>query len=139
MKKYIKIVLSLGIFAVMLMSASASAQKTMQPERDSIVNAQTKYLTPQVKGFEIASFVLQTEKVSGTVAGTAVLQGSFDGTIWYTVTDINSQGSVNLSDGANNIRWLLDMQHYPRYRVAVTGTGTSKSYIKGLYYAPGGG
>lgn len=67
-------------------------------------------------------------KLTGTVAGTATLLGSLNGTDWtsasgtsYTVTDVASATTS----------WLLTNKPFQYYRVSVTGSGTSTYTVKG--------
>ncbi len=67
-------------------------------------------------------------KLTGTVAGTAVLQGSLNGVDFtaasgtsYTVTDLATQTTS----------WILTGKPFQYYRVQVTGSGTSTYTVKG--------
>jgi len=67
-------------------------------------------------------------KLTGTVAGTASLQGSLNATDWtsasattYTVTDVANATTS----------WVLTNKPFQYYRVSVTGSGTSTYTVKG--------
>lgn len=64
------------------------------------------------------------KKISGTVGGTLVLQGSMDGTEWVT---IGSGASV--SDASANYSFNTTVRFY-YYRISWTGTGTMSASMK---------
>lgn len=136
MKKYLSF-FSIGLIIALAMAPrDASAQLSMSPKLDSIVNTDTAIfeLSSPVPNFSFATFEVNMTKVSGTVAGSAQLQGSISGNTWYTITDANEQGSVTLSNADNNIAWQLYGRGFVKYRVRVIGSGTSKSYVKAAAY-----
>lgn len=65
-----------------------------------------------------------TKKISGTVAGTLILQGSMEGTEW---TDIGSAASI--SDASKNYSFNSTVRWY-YYRVSWTGSGTMSASMK---------
>lgn len=67
------------------------------------------------------------KKISGTVAGTLVLQGSMDGTEWVT---IGSGASV--TDASNNYTFNTTVKWY-YYRISWTGTGTMSASFKSYF------
>lgn len=95
---------------------------------DTVDNTEQHVTTPangQTYNWNIGFTVeVITKKISGTVAGTLVLQGSMDGTEWITigsgasVTDASTNYSFNTV-----IRWAY-------YRVSWTGTGTMSASMK---------
>ena len=101
---------------------------------DTVTNTGIKNLTIGTTGklkFDGAgSFILTVTKISGTVGGTATLQGSHNGTDWagiataYTVTDATQTKSFD-----------FDRSKYTYYRINVVGTGTMAASIKGTYLA----
>jgi len=63
-------------------------------------------------------------KISGTVGGTIVLQGSLDGTNWVTVDTTGTITDATANYGFNTTeRWYY-------YRVNYTGTGTMSASMK---------
>lgn len=101
---------------------------------DTVTNTGTKNLsigtTGKLKFDGSGSFILTITKISGTVGGTATLQGSHNGTDWagiataYTVTDATQTKSFD-----------FDRSKYSYYRINVVGTGTMAASIKGTYLA----
>ncbi len=90
---------------------------------DTVTNAATEVLNTRVVG-DGSSVAVQffATKISGTVAGTAYLYGSIDGTNYgqissttYTVTDVSNQSFL----------WVLSNHPVSNYQVRVVGSGTS--------------
>lgn len=109
-----------------LLSNTASGVKPL----DTITNAGTVTMSSAiVKGAPNQTTVSATfTKLTGTVAGTATLLGSLNGTDWasasstsYTVTDVATQTTS----------WPLTGKNYLYYRVNVVGSGTSTYTVKG--------
>ena len=84
-----------------------------------------KNLTLKVKESGSISLVLTITKISGTVGGTATLQGSNDGTNYadlqtaYTITDASQVKSYD-----------FDKTKYLYYRFKCAGTGTMSASVK---------
>lgn len=131
----------LSIFAIIFcMALGASAQSTVQDLysnpasgvklTDTVTNTGTVTMSSKiVVGAPNQTTVSATfTKLTGTVAGTATLLGSINGTDWasasstsYTVTDLASQTTS----------WPLTGKNYLYYRVNVVGSGTSTYTVKG--------
>lgn len=90
---------------------------------DTVTNAAAKAGVIKISGYmKTVAVQVTVTKISGTVGGSAALQGSLDGVTYYnvtgatalTLTDVASQGQI----------WSLVDPGYQYYRVLVTGTGT---------------
>jgi len=97
-------------------------------------NADTSYhkvdLYGQTFNYHFLLVTVAGTKTSGTVAGTAIIQGSLDNSRWFTITDTTGTGSQSLSDGDNDKKWELVDTKYRYYRVRVITTGTQvSSYV----------
>lgn len=68
------------------------------------------------------------KKISGTVAGTLVFQGSMDGVEWVT---IGSAASV--TDASNNYSFNTTVRFY-YYRISWTGTGTMSASMRAYLF-----
>lgn len=69
-----------------------------------------------------------TKKISGTVAGTLVFQGSMDGTEWVTIGSAASVADASTNYSFNStVRWYY-------YRISWTGTGTMSASIKSYLF-----
>lgn len=95
---------------------------------DTVDNTEQHVTTPAlgkttVWGTGLTAKVI-TKKISGTVGGTLVLQGSMDGTEWVT---IGSAASV--TDASNNYGFNTTVKWY-YYRISWTGTGTMSASMK---------
>ncbi len=90
---------------------------------DTLTNTETAYYTSGIllDNDNILEIGLLCTNISGTTAGTAIIQGSIDGTNWMTdpVAD-----TLTLVDAAYHI-WVIDPTPYAKYRVSVIQTGTS--------------
>lgn len=123
--------------------AYAGAQSVAQPllsnvpsgvkPLDTITNTGVVTMSSKiVVGNPSVTTVLATyTKLTGTVAGTAKLLGSINGTDWtsasstsYTVTDVASQSTS----------WTLTGSPFLYYRVETTGSGTSTYTVKGQVF-----
>lgn len=131
----------LSIFAIIFcMALGASAQSTVQDLysnsasgvklTDTVTNTGTVTMSSKiVVGAPNQTTITATfTKLSGTVAGTATLLGSLNGTDWtsasatsYTVTDVASATTS----------WPLTGKNFLYYRVNVVGSGTSTYTVKG--------
>lgn len=109
-----------------LLSAPASGTQAL----DTITNAGTVTMTSAiVKSAPNQTTITATfTKLTGTVAGTATLQGSLNNVDFtsasstsYTVTDLAAQTTS----------WPLTGKNYLYYRVNVVGSGTSTYTVKG--------
>lgn len=117
-------------------TASAQSFTLLSPHggtTDSVTDAGTNYLTKQINGAaSVVTVQLVITKISGTAAGTAVLQGSINGTNYVTLhyaTGGATTGSQNDSFTLTNVTtqsvsWVIAPSHYNYYRVSVTGSGT---------------
>ena len=109
--------------------------------KDTLTNADTAYLYSSgiSASYDIMAMLTQT-KISGTVGGTAILQGSFSSGpagYWATVrSDVGSaisgvyQDSVaTVTNGTASYYWILPKAKavYPYYRIRVITSGTQVS------------
>jgi hypothetical protein len=106
--------LSLGAFSQVQMKGPNNLTK------DTVTNAATKAFKVKAKDGEGVSFIITVNKISGTVGGSATLQGSNDGTNFQDVAT-----AVTLTDVATQGKALdFDKRKYLWYQWKVTGTGT---------------
>ena len=121
-------------FIIMLLLAfsfSAIAQKSVltMTGSDTIVNTASVSVS-QTYSSEYGNVAFQAivVKVSGTVAGTVILQGSLDGSNYISIgidtlalTDVATQSHL----------WSVDANPYKYYRLIGTGSGTMAAIISG--------
>ncbi|TAN17232.1 MAG: hypothetical protein EPN37_07200 [Chitinophagaceae bacterium] len=112
--------------------AFASAQSALNASKSTLTNADTSYLTAPRLGapYTVLSIQLNVTKISGTVAGTAVVQGSIDGINYTSI----SSDTLNLVNGNNIKLWALGNAQYPYHRVVVITNGTQSSSVNGLVW-----
>ena len=127
MKKF----LFLSAFIIALCTTGAQAQTRMTASADTNIDATTTTHTANLAGdlntFETITIQAVGTKVSGTVAGTAILYGSIDGTTYHAI----GADTLTLANVATNSKiWTLDKTRYKYYRVSVATTGTQKSVWK---------
>jgi hypothetical protein len=124
----------LFLLLLVTMAAGSMAQGTkkaltVSSADDTLVDAQTGYLTTTLNGsYGVVSFQLKVTKVSGTVAGTATLEGSHDGVTYasihgtsYTITNVASQSAI----------WTIVPSNVPYYRLKLVMSGTQSSIPTG--------
>jgi hypothetical protein len=115
----------------LLMGVNAHAQSRMTASADTNTNAMTSTHIATLSGdamtYDVLTIQVVGTKVSGTVAGTAVLYGSVDGVNYQAIgTD-----TLTLANTAtNSYIWTLDKTRYKYYRVSVATTGTQVSAWK---------
>lgn len=134
MKKILSIVMILGL---MLSFFGANAQTfAMTGNGVTVTNTGTSACSLKVsKAYNTVSVQGVFTKTSGTLGGTATLQGSIDGVTWetvpvslvaggastYTVTDTASQGKTFVVTGSP----------FLYYKISWTGTGTMVGTVSG--------
>jgi len=131
------------ILAVLIVGMTASAQTFNQATVwtvDTLTNTETAYLTlPKVtRSVESMSGLVLAENITGTSAGTILLQGSLDGTTYVTLTDVTGHVSIAVNDTttiADNATfgWNVWQPAFLYYRMALVQTGTSTTEYTGYY------
>lgn len=119
----------LSILFIFCLSFTLKAQVAMTIAGSPVTNTGTGTATATITNtYETAAIQAVFTKTSGTLAGTATLQASLDGTNYatvatgatvagaatYTVTDVASQSVI----------FIINKAPYKYYRVSWTGTGT---------------
>jgi len=130
-----KFLISIFSLIFVLSAASISAQKiyTMTGSADTVVNTEVEYLTLPVKdGYDTAVFGVKLTKISGTVAGTSILEQSMDDINYQTATGTDTLTSTNVTTNFKN--WTLTNPAFPYYRIKVTGTGTMAAKVYGYVH-----
>ncbi len=124
-----KILSFLCLFSLILFaSVTTQAQITMTASSNTNTNAVTQThiatLAGEINNFDIMTIFVKGTKTSGTVAGTAVLYGSIDGTNYKAI----GADTLTMADQATNTHyWYLSKTYYKYYKVAVATTGTQVS------------
>jgi|GEM_PF-5614645 len=146
MKKLLSVLL---IAATVLTSFAATAQSTytLRPQNAGLVfvaadtthNADTSYLFTQLTPGYTTALQWTNTKVSGTVAGSVTVQGSYDDVAWYTLTTDKSQApyltdTVSATNGNTTGLFVLQHCHFGYLRVRIITTGTQQSTLSGTAY-----
>jgi phosphate/sulfate permease len=122
MRKLLIIAIFSVLGAMFTQQAEAQILRTKIPTQDSCVDADTITVDVSPTSNAAVAFHLGATKVSGTVAGSATLQGSLDGTNWV---DVGS--AVNFTDVAYNLATFEPTKlSYVKYRIQVITSGTCK-------------
>lgn len=124
----------LAVVIVCGLSAAAVAQSgKMTQNKVTATNADTIYLTPNiVNPADHSAFQLNVLKVSGTVAGSAVLNCSEDGTNWFAVPGADT---LTLTNASNFKRWQLGAVNSKMYRIKLITSGTQVSTPTAYFWA----
>lgn len=102
---------------------------------DTMTNSETDYLTIAPVGFyEQVSFQFVGTKLSGTVAGYALLQHSNDGTNY---TDVNTDTLTLANTTTNSYVFVLTYNPSYYYRVKIVTSGTMSLRISGTFLGGG--
>lgn len=101
---------------------------------DTTTNAANSYVTLNVSNwYNTVAIQSVITKISGTVGGTATLQGSIDGTNFVTVSssyaDVTSYTPTDLA--TNSKLFIVTGSPYRYYRISYTGTGTMSASHRG--------
>lgn len=121
MKKILFVLTLIFTFAMMNVKAQTLSSFT---GTDTVVNTATVNLTLGVRGaYDYCAFQVVNTKVSGTPAGTTVLQYSVDGINYVTSTTVGDT-LTNTNQTTNTKIWTLTDPKYPYYRLKTTGSGT---------------
>ena len=124
------LLLSISIFAMLCVAQFSFSQTTMTGS-DTVVNTATVNLDVTLKGSASSvSFHVIVDELSGTTDGTALLQGSNDGTTYF---DLNTD-TFQLADVATpqGYGWYINgCNPYLYYRIKVTGVGTMSAIASG--------
>jgi hypothetical protein len=108
---------------------------------DTLTNVDTGYVQFTVPNNLDFTFDFTVTKISGTVAGTALLQGSLDNSTWFTITGnttycASCQGAsatVTNTTGTKHYQWYVphSATNYPFYQVQVISSGTMTASYNG--------
>lgn len=124
-------ILSIGLLAFSNNSVNAQAAVRIT-STDTLNDAETVYIAlPTLTGgyYSIGIQAVVT-KVSGTVGGTAIIQGSLDGANYVTI----GSSTLTFSDQAvNTAVWSITPSTYQYHRVKFVSSGTQVSVPK-VYY-----
>jgi hypothetical protein len=123
MKKVIN-VLIFAAFTFLFSATKTQAQiyKEFPPVKAVLENADTTTIIIGGVTTDVLAFIFEADKVSGTVAGTATLQGSRDGITWVTVGSVYTITNVTKNIGVIEPSRLI----WARYRFNVITSGTCK-------------
>ncbi len=108
---------------------------------DTITNTATglvKTLTPMANPAMSTNVIALFTKISGTLAGTATLMGSNDGTNYATVKTANYAGTFTytVTDTASQtVSFVILNNPYKYYQVSWTGTGTMSGTVKATIWS----
>lgn len=124
MKKFLLV--AVAFVGMTCFAPKANAQVyTMEHSGDTVTNAETETLTLTVKGaYDVLTFQYVCVKQSGTVAGTATLQGSLDGSNWIAIDTV-----TNTNVATQTFAMFDNPDKYVYYRVVCTGTGTMAARV----------
>jgi hypothetical protein len=123
-----KKILILAVISALAFTAPAQVAMTATNglTMDTVTNTATKNLVAKVKTDGSVSIVFVVTKISGTVGGTATLQGSNNGTDYGDIAT-----AYTITDATQSKTWDFDKTKYKSYQIKVTGTGTMSASIRG--------
>ena len=147
MKKLLIIILFVGsLFAAQKVEAqrinintTSLTSSTYGALTDTVTSTSAKYLVSGVipATQELRVVALFTE-LSGTTAGTASLEGSVDGTIWFSLERNNSDSAVasySLTDVASQTKsWTISYPTLKYIRVKTVGISTPNFTVAAKIY-----
>ena len=124
-------VLLIAVFAFIAPSAQAQSS-VLIVSTDTLSNTDTAYISlPQATGgYYAVGIQAVVSKVSGTVAGTAIIQGSLDGTNYV---DIGTDTLTFTNVTTNTKVWAITPSVYQYHRVKFISSGTVVAVPKVRY------
>jgi len=119
----------LSILFVFCLSFTLKAQVAMTIAGSPVTNTGVGTATATItQSYETATIQAVFTKTSGTLAGTATLQASLDGTNYATVATqatVAGAATYTVTDVATqSVIFIINKAPYKFYRVSWTGTGT---------------
>lgn len=147
MKRILLLMLTVASASVLVLPAMAQSIYTLRPQNaagtfltaDTTLNADTSYLFAQLTPGYMLALQWTNTKVSGTVAGSVVVQGSDDATNWYTLTTDKTQSpyltdTVTAINGNTTAMFVVKQCLFGYVRVRIITTGTQRSTMSGVIY-----
>ncbi len=124
------------ILALIVVATISYSQKVTAFTTDTITNTENvvTFETIQVSPTTDVVVVILATNLTGTTAGTAVFQGSIDGTIFSTISTAAGD-TMTITDGAT-YTWNTEElagNGYNFYRVQFLSTGTHTTGMSGSY------
>ena len=120
-----------SIIALATCLTSLPEQSVAQNQTEIVVksaNADTLVISFTNIGSNVKSFQASVSRLSGTAAGTVILQGTVDGN-WVTLKD-----TMTLSNQATNTKvWPICQTTYTSYRAYYIASGTQTSKLTFSY------
>lgn len=130
MKKFLSVLL---IAALAFIAPQANAQSSvLVSSTDTLTNADTVYISlpTATGGYYAVGIQAVVTRVSGTAAGTAIIQGSLDGTNYV---DIGTD-TLTFSNAVTNTKvWAITPSVYQYHRVKFISSGTVVAVPKVRY------
>lgn len=123
------------IMFALCFSTESQAQKiyTMTGSGDTVVNTAVEYVSLPLKdGYDVAVFGVKLTKISGTVAGTSILEQSLDNVNFEAATGTDTLTHSNATTNFKN--WTLTNPAFPYYRIKITGSGTMSAKVYGYQH-----
>lgn len=130
MKKLMAVLL-IAVLAFIAPNANAQSSVLIS-STDTLTNADTVNISlPQATGgYYAVGIQAVVSKVSGTVSGSAIIQGSLDGTNWVTI----GSDTLTFTDAATNTKvWAITPSVYQYHRVKFISAGTVVAVPKVRY------
>lgn len=133
----LKLFITTFFLAVVIFMATTSAKAQNPAERvikyapDTATSADTVIITFTGIGSHLKSMSTVVTKVTGTIAGIVLLQGSNDDVTWY---DVNTDTLTCTNQTTNKKHWAITATNYYSYRVwykQTTGTAAIRlTYLR---------
>lgn len=122
------------LFLVMFTTVNAQFVKRTNPRKDSVVNAQTRYLEIPYVTRGATGAQLTWIKASGFIKGTAVLQRQIDTLSVASSTWVTTGSTFTFTNGVDETYiWPITVVDGTKYRIkVVTVDSTQKAYLYGV-------
>jgi len=131
-----KKILLILVFVISVLAVNAQIGRVTTITPDTLTAVETEYFAiPSITGsYGSAAIQVLCTQLGGTSDGSALLQGSLDGTSYQTL----NAGSTNIDFSTNDtltitngVIWLIEITEpaYVKYRIAATGTANDTTLV----------
>ena len=131
-----KKILLILVFVISVLAVNAQIGRVTTITPDTLTAVETEYFAiPSITGsYGSTAIQVLCTQLGGTSDGSALLQGSLDGTSYQTL----NAGSTNIDFSTNDtltitngVIWLIEITEpaYVNYRIAATGTANDTTLV----------
>lgn len=129
--KHLLILIAIVALGAVSANSSHAQIRSIKQDTDTLINADTSYVTFSPMNSNLKSLTAKVTKISGTVAGYVIIQGTNDGSNWENIgTD-----TFQLTNTTTQLKtWTFTRTNYYGYRIrGISTNGTARSILTLVY------